>query len=315
MREDWTRPVPALAPSATEVEAALHQALGPVRVEAVVPLSGGLANTMLRCDLAGRAPVVLRLYQHDPAVAAKEVAVIRRAAAAGVPVPEAIWQGDTALGTAAVLEYVEGRPLAHAPPDLALARDVGRVLAAMHAIRFPHAGFFGPDLIVGEPLDMGGQGLKSFAEWCLDTGARERLGPDLTAALQDFVARQMPRLDAWTPPPCLTHADFGATNLIVRDGRLVAVVDWEFAFAGTPFFDFGNLLRPPLGTVPGFAAAVAEGYREAGGDLPDDWWMRAQITDLTAWTEFLTRPQASAALIADARDRIAAILFGPAGAR
>lgn len=308
MREDWTRRVAALTPSVDLVETVLSETIGAVTVEAVVPLHGGLANTMLRCDLAGRASVVLRVYQRDPAVAAKEAAVVRRVAAAGVPVPDLLWQGETRLGVASVFAYVEGQRLDQVVPDRGLGCALGRVLAALHAIRFPRTGFLDAHLSVCEPLDMSGRGLADFVEWCLANGARAHLGGDLTVALRDGIARWIPRMDAWAAPACLTHADFGATNLIIRDGHVVAVLDWEFALAGVPFGDFGNLLRPPLGAVPGFADAVAAGYRGAGGDLPDDWLARSWLSDLTAWTEFLTRPGASAALIADARKHIAAIL-------
>ncbi|MGQ3028836.1 MAG: phosphotransferase family protein, partial [Ferrovibrionaceae bacterium] len=82
------------------------------------------------------------------------------------------------------------------------------------------------------------------------------------------------------------------------------VLDWEFAFAGSPFFDFGNILRPPLGDLPGVAAAIATGYREAGGRLPDDWPALSRLVDLLSWADFLNRPVVDAALVADARAMI-----------
>ena len=85
---------------------------------------------------------------------------------------------------------------------------------------------------------------------------------------------------------------------------MAAVLDWEFAFAGSPFFDLGNLLRPPLGSRPGFADAVAAGYRTAGGDLPPEWRRMAALADLFSWAEFLTRPTVSDAVVNTARQRI-----------
>ncbi len=35
-------------------------------------------------------------------------------------------------------------------------------------------------------------------------------------------------------PHCLVHSDFNGTNILVRDGRITGVLDWEFAFAGPP---------------------------------------------------------------------------------
>jgi hypothetical protein len=72
--------------------------------------------------------------------------------------------------------------------------------------------------------------------------------------------------------------------------------------------DFGNLLRPPLGELPGFEDAVAHGYRAAGGVLPDDWRQRSLHIDLGAWAGFLGRPRISEATADDARRIIARTL-------
>jgi hypothetical protein len=69
------------------------------------------------------------------------------------------------------------------------------------------------------------------------------------------------------------------------------VLDFEFAFAGTPYVDFGNLLRPPFGLEPGLREALAAGYKKAGGQLPDNWYHLSLLTDLFAWLEFLSRDE------------------------
>ena len=61
---------------------------------------------------------------------------------------------------------------------------------------------------------------------------------------------------------------------------VAAVLDWEFAFSGSPAIDFGNLLRPPLGERRSFVAALAAAYEAAGGRLPPDWQAIARIADL-----------------------------------
>jgi aminoglycoside phosphotransferase (APT) family kinase protein len=97
---------------------------------------------------------------------------------------------------------------------------------------------------------------------------------------------------------------------------VTAMLDWEFAFSGSPFFDLGNLLRPPLGTLPGFATAVSDGYGGAGGRLSAQWHAMSQLADLLAWADFLNRPTINAALIADARQVIArtmALPIAPSG--
>ncbi len=44
-------------------------------------------------------------------------------------------------------------------------------------------------------------------------------------------------LPPWDPAPMLVHADVMAGNLLVRDGRLAAVIDWASVHAGDPAID------------------------------------------------------------------------------
>jgi aminoglycoside phosphotransferase (APT) family kinase protein len=182
-------------------------------------------------------------------------------------------------------------------------------LASIHGIAFERAGFLDARLAVAEPIDLGLAGLRDFLHRCLVEGVGgERLGSQLTAALLIYVERQGSRLDAWLGPPCLTHADFNGSNILVRRvgaaWEVAAVLDWEFAFSGSPAFDFGNLLRPPLGQRREFTTALAAAYLGAGGWLPPDWQAIARLADLYAWADFLSRPAASPALIEDARRMI-----------
>ena len=74
-------------------------------------------------------------------------------------------------------------------------------------------------------------------------------------------------------PPCLLHRDYRTGNYLVHDGRLAAVLDWEFAAWGDAREDLGWMLarcwrfaRPDreaggIGTADDFLA----GYAAAGG--------------------------------------------------
>jgi aminoglycoside phosphotransferase (APT) family kinase protein len=46
--------------------------------------------------------------------------------------------------------------------------------------------------------------------------------------------------------PALTHSDLGPTHLIVRDDRLVGVIDWGDARVGDPAIDYAWLLNGPF---------------------------------------------------------------------
>jgi aminoglycoside phosphotransferase (APT) family kinase protein len=222
----------------------------------------------------------------------------------------------------AVLEWVEGEPLAHAasragPAGLqGLGQAVGAVLAGIHSIRFDRHGFLTPDLRVPTAIDLDRAGLLAFLQRSLrDSPGGARLGEQLTLRLLAFAEGEAGRLGLWLGQPCLVHADFNLSNILVqRDGayswRVSAVLDWEFALSATPAFDFGNLLRPPLGQSQPFLSGLAEGYRAAGGFLPEDWPALARIADLFAWADLLGQTNDDPALLRDARRAVCAIIEG-----
>ncbi|MEI9994803.1 MAG: phosphotransferase [Rhizomicrobium sp.] len=308
MREAWQRADAAITLGAAEAAELLRPALGDVAVAALEPLGGGKSNTNIRVRLSG-APhdVVLRLYQRDPGQMRKEAALSRRLAGQ-VPVPVYRHCGTRPVNGAAyaVVAWIEGRPLeamarGAGESDLRFAgHEVGRVLAAIHGVTFAQAGFLDGDLNI-HPFP-GGSSSAGFLATTFEGIAGERLGRPLAAEVVAFAEANEHRLAAWSQPPRLTHFDFGGSNILLRDDfSVAAVVDWEFAASASPPPDFGNLLRPPLGLSTAFVEGVADGYRAAGGFLPEDWRALTRLADMSAWADFLSRPFAGDALIADAQ--------------
>lgn len=294
-------------------------------VIAVAPLPGGLTNSNFRIAFGdGRASIEAKLYQHEPNPAPVERAVHRLGAARGLPIPKLLDGADNNAITQtpyALFEWIGGERLdlavrGCAPRDVqTLAWKVGTALALIHAVHFEQFGFFDADLNVQGPIDLGGSGMQAYFKDVLMQGlARERLGPACADALLAFAARESAILDTWHGAPCLTHGDCGGTNILVTRQDAVwsvaGIIDWEFAFSGTPFFDLGNLLRAPLGGLPGFTEGIADGYRAAGGVLPDNWRALAAMTDLLAWVESAARPHASAEFLTSARQAIEETIAG-----
>jgi len=93
-----------------------------------------------------------------------------------------------------------------------------------------------------------------------------------------------------SPSPAIVHGDYRLDNLLVRDDRIAAVLDWEMSTLGDPLTDLGLLLvywdRLPeldnpvvqgVGRVHGFPAGgtLAQWYAQAtGADLSElDWYV------------------------------------------
>lgn len=317
MREGWNRATEEISLSVAELEELLRPLVAARITEAEVT-SGGLANTNIKVSVKGLGrPLLIRLVVRDPRQLEKEVRISQMLSDTA-PVPKVHhWQKDNPVTGHPYLirEWIDGERVEtlasrlHIEELKDLALSLGATMSQIHAIKFEKAGFLDGDLQVVEPLDLGSKGMLAYADSCLaNKVVRERLGDKLAGDLTAFLEEHSFLLDSRQAQPCLSHSDFGGSNVIARrqdnHWQVAAVLDWEFAFSGSPFFDFGNLLRKPLGTIPEFESWVYRGYVSTGAKLPADWRRLSLLTDLTAWLDFMTRPDVGPALTADAQQVI-----------
>ncbi len=249
----------------TETEA-LTQALAPWVVErfgqdatlsSVALLAGGASQQAWRLDLTtpnGPMALVARRDLGGQMFATAlsrrdEFAVIELAHHAGVPAPRPYAYLPDVLGKAAfVMACLDGETIGRRivrEPRLAAARQVlpqqmGLALAAIHGIAVAKADFL-----------PGPQGHEGPAAYGLRLLEQELAG----------VEAPYPALElglAWLrahPPsetaPVLCHGDFRVGNVVVDEGGLVGVLDWEFAHRGHPGEDltFGAIRAWRFGEV------------------------------------------------------------------
>jgi aminoglycoside phosphotransferase (APT) family kinase protein len=320
MRERWRRGSAEIALKPAQIA----DLLAPIFPRAVVRrferVRGGLVNTNLRVVLQNRSDaVLLRIYQRNVEQGLKEAALIRRMVGR-VPVPRLLYAAERNSVTGhpyAVMHWVDGRRLDKLPLDDAdldsAARAIGKALARVHAVKFERFGFLGTDLKIARPIDFDRRGLLAYLEHSFAAGpGPARLGKDLVAELAAFVEREGDRIASWPGSPCLAHGDCNGSNFLLRRGpegwELAALLDWEFALSATPGFDLAHFLRPPIARHVRFVEAVAASYRDAGEKLPQDWRRAAQVTDLFAWIDILSRPDADPGVIDDARACVRTII-------
>lgn len=289
-------------------------------------LTGGLANSTYSLELASGEARVLRIVLGEPGRAATEARLLELLAGhPELPVPRvfAALPAGAVSGIpypALLLDRLPGQNLATALPSLPaahaadLGHQVGRALARIQAFEFERSGELvtaGQNLRV-EPWRLASAdpelsaGL-AFGLACIDAspaGPRlGRLAEPLRAFLQEG-ARRWPELSSAAR---LVHGDFKPPNLLVRleaeRACLSGVLDWEFAHAGTPAADHGNLFRVRSPSLPqGFEAGVEAGLRAGGVALAADWRRQRSYVDVLSALEFLSSsrelPQRHAASLA-----------------
>jgi aminoglycoside phosphotransferase (APT) family kinase protein len=245
--------------------------------------SGGASRVTCAFDaqFAGETrPLILRMTppgatQRAGVGLTQEAALMRAAAAAGVPTPAVIADGgaDGPLGAEyVVMERVDGETIPRRvlrSPELAdvrprLAAQCGEILAAIHRITPDDV----PGLDASDPV----------ASWraVLDT-----LGEPHPAL--EFALRRLLRDRPPAGPRAVVHGDFRNGNLIVGPGGVRAVLDWELAHLGDPLEDLGWLCVKawrfgsplPVGGFGSYDDLVAA-YEKAGGGPVDRaalrWW-------------------------------------------
>lgn len=225
-------------------------------VRAVVP--GGWDNRTFRLgdDLLARLPSA-RPYAAQ--TAAEQQWLPRLAPLLPLPIPELVAAG--APGEAfpwswSVLRWLPGDTADTVPHDEPLlATDLARFLQALHRCD-PQDG----------PLPGRRNGGRGGPLAIYDAEAQQaiaKLGP----AIDGDRARDRWRAAlaaAWQAPPVWVHGDLWSTNLLVRDGRLAAVIDWGLMAVGDPACDLAVAWR-------GFGPAGRAAFRAARPADPGSW--------------------------------------------
>jgi aminoglycoside phosphotransferase (APT) family kinase protein len=246
-------------------------------------ISGGFSRETYSIEAAsgGRAGWIIRkerrggLMENIALTLANEYPILALLFEKGLPVPRPLWleTDESPLGGAfAVVERAPGEVLGSAVKISTLSesvmQDIARVLAQLHttiwedregviraALRYP------PDV----RLSMRSVFDTTLSRWNDFMHQRSVTSPSIAAAMQWLAAH---------PPDdggrlCLLHGDYGLHNMLFKDDRMTALLDWEHASLGDPARDLVQIRRQLTQFVawPQFM----RWYREAGGpDVTDE---------------------------------------------
>ncbi|KQQ41493.1 phosphotransferase [Nocardioides sp. Leaf307] len=287
------------------------------------PLEGGFSGETFLAETGGERSVV-RIYAGGRGPVAPSVdAAVLRLARGTVPVPQVLevrhgdpdrglpgllvtsflpgTRGDLVLRRADPLADLLADPLAgsagagaEVASDEALAalgEELGGALARLAGIRMLRWGpFVDADLSVGvhaPPYDV--DGLPALVEVYADR--LDHLTPGEWTGLRAAAVDAQAALDA-VEGVCLVHSDANPKNLLLDPARpagerLTGLVDWEYAHAGLPFTDLGNLVRHHR--APVFQDAAVATYADALGVGVQEALVLARAADLGALVDLASR--------------------------
>ncbi|WP_375431832.1 phosphotransferase family protein [uncultured Friedmanniella sp.] len=252
-------------------------------------LAGGGMNETYRAELASGRVVVVRIAHQDAPWFGDEAHLMTQARAAGVPTPEVFGlehreYGDDVLSFS-VQELLPGRSLDEILPLLSdhdveqLLLDAGEKMARVHSVV--------PDGEHGIPHPL--RHPESHTVAAVSRSLGETFGPAAAATVErgaDFlceaIAVGVPSLSA------LGQGDFLPKNLLVDEGAIVGVLDWEFAGPASPAFDLARWEVTAGEPLDDQIDVLRRGYERITSpkEAADDWTAAFAIDwslELLAW--------------------------------
>jgi aminoglycoside phosphotransferase (APT) family kinase protein len=260
-----------------------------------VPLTGGYGGETYAVSAAGE-DAVLRLYLRHPSRALVDVALMQLVRGL-LPVPRVLdakpegEDGDPPYVLTERLPGVNLETYLETAPDEQRRRvgeQLGELLVRLSGMPFLTSGeFIGRDLAIA-PFDQGDlrQWFNRHAEDIGFSPSQADSLYDVLDAAEDLAADGVGRV-------CLVHSDFNPKNLLVDPdtAELTGLIDWEFAHAGSPYSDLGNLLR--FCTDPVLGGAALDVVQRTGPGLGDRLEERGRAADLWAVIDLAARAAAN----------------------
>ena len=151
-------------------------------------------------------------------------------------------------------------------PQRHLYALAGQTLADIHQVQF--AAFYADFLALGEHPVLWRERYRT----AFDKEVAALQGRVLQPLLDALGALAIPSFIADTP--CLVHNDFAPGNILVRDGAIAAVIDWDNAVIDVPHLDFVKMkywtAKNPKGELahePALFSAFVDGYGPTGREI------------------------------------------------
>jgi aminoglycoside phosphotransferase (APT) family kinase protein len=214
-----------------------------------------------------------------------EYAVLKALESTSLPSPRARWldpDGEWFGRPSLVMDRIDGqcRLFAIDGPEpmeqrLQLARDCLMLLTTVHGLDWRSLG-------LGEVLGGDGPGGASTEvdKWTQEMRVQQMQEDSRLVELARWLCERAPRPQTQV----LVHGDFKPGNMLLREGRIVGLLDWETAHIGDPIEDLGwitNPLRRREHQIPGAweTAQIARSYQELTGWTVD-------MDELLYWNVF-----------------------------
>jgi len=214
----------------------------------------GVINETYDVKVDDRA-LVLRIYPKDFWKIKKErylYGLLSRKV--GIPVPRVLKSGRNYM----LMTKVEGKELSRR--DNVLVKKAGEILAKIHSIKFPYYGW-----IINKEVKPRFKRWADFIDYDVKLKFSKIPGKysDLKKRVKKIVDEDRGLLDI-NSAPCLLHKDYHSSHIIVGNGRINGIIDWEWAMSGHNEFDIVKSCLWMFDRRPKQEKIFLDGYRKIG---------------------------------------------------
>ncbi|MBN2794286.1 MAG: aminoglycoside phosphotransferase family protein [Clostridia bacterium] len=199
-----------------------------LKVNEVINVPESFSSTVYLLLLQNNKKVILKIPYNQ--VKLQRELFVLETLKGKIKVPEVIdyFEGDSVHSGAMVLSYLDGKPITGAI-DEALAYDMGVLLGHLHEVKMPHFTLEKDNDKWWESVEI------RFNEWAKE--CQPVLEPDFfEQCMITFkkLYRDLPHADG----PSLIHFDFRPGNILVKENKIVGLIDFESSRGGSTDIDF-----------------------------------------------------------------------------
>ena len=246
-------------------------------VEQLVRLTAGGMNETYRVELTGAGSVVVRIARQSVPWFTDEAHIMAQARAVGVPTAEVLGvehlEHDGELLSFSIQHILPGRSLDELAGELPavdlerLVMDGGELLARVHSLV--------PDRGVRHELQPPDERSLARGERIVE----QTLGPSAASVVErgaEFLRRELAARPA--PSLVLAQGDWVPKHLLIDDGAIVGVIDWERAGPAPAAFDLAMWETFAADRPHHGSELLRLGYaRVADPDAADAGWVPAWV--------------------------------------
>ncbi|KHE70756.1 phosphotransferase family protein, partial [Halobacillus sp. BBL2006] len=285
MKENWERVKSSILLEDQEIQFAVEKWKPDLSIQRIEVLSGGLSHTNYKITFMKEEPIVLRVSESEENLRMEKTLHDHLHKYKKVPLFHKLI--SLKEYKAGILQWKQGRTLKdmlyEGTPSVSgkLGYSAGLELANIRQYPFEKSGFFDQHLDVVEPFEMTQERYLETMEMFLGPHISRWIEKEMIDQIRDFAKKWSELISLDDSSSALVHADYNGLNLLGDEEGITAVLDWEFAMAGSIYWDIGNFIRYP--NTPNFSyceKGFIAGLKSQGIILPKEWKQIARLYDL-----------------------------------